>query len=159
MVSPFNFHPFGTKSITMPCKWHRLQNKKKSCKLVHIFRSIPLATETQTVFRCKRKRKFCEWTDCKTLIHLSASLGSQLRPPLKPIEHHGFPIVSGDLQGTLTHYNPMIPRDVSASGSRYDFPHVGNLFEIRLYLPFSNSFGTANKHCPFTVLNQSMHGK
>ena len=30
---------------------------------------------------------------------------------------------------------------------------------IRLYLPFSNWFETANGQCPFAVPNQSVHGK
>ena len=34
-----------------------------------------------------------------------------------------------------------------------------NHTEIRLYLPFSDWFGTANQSLPFAVPNQSLHGK
>ena len=34
-----------------------------------------------------------------------------------------------------------------------------NLTEIRLYLPFSDWFETANEHCPFVVSNQSENSK
>ena len=34
-----------------------------------------------------------------------------------------------------------------------------NQTEIRLYLPFSDWFRTANGHCPFAVPNQSVYGK
>ena len=34
-----------------------------------------------------------------------------------------------------------------------------NQTEIRLYLLFSDWFGTANRHCPFAVPNQSKNGK
>ena len=39
------------------------------------------------------------------------------------------------------------------------FEILSNQPEIRLYLPFSDWFGTANGQCPFAVPNQSVHGK
>ena len=42
---------------------------------------------------------------------------------------------------------------------RFFFEILLSETEIRLYLPCSDWFGTANRHCPFTVTNQSENGK
>ena len=53
----------------------------------------------------------------------------------------------------------MLPNKLGPSAQRNLSENSLNQTEARLYLQFSDWFGTANGHCPFTVPNQSENGK